>query len=75
MGIKHLIRIKEVFKDNPLKTFAPSYFTNVEQIEYSQVLLSLQYLWEDQKIVLTKKGRYMLKDGAKEIKERALQLE
>jgi len=75
MGIKHLRIIKEVFEKYPAIEFTPTYFNAEYNIDYNQVLMSLQYLWEDQKIILTKKGRYRWKNDTKKNNTEKLHME
>ena len=56
MGLRHLRKIEQLFKNNPDVAFAQSYFTNYENISYNTALSCLQYLWEQQKIELTPRG-------------------
>ena len=61
MGLKHLIKIETELQSNPNKEYAQSHFTNKMKIDYNQVQLILQYLWQKQLIVLTEGGKYKWK--------------
>ncbi|MDO8622637.1 MAG: hypothetical protein Q7R52_00150 [archaeon] len=56
MGLKHLIIIEHLFKNNPDEVFSQSHFTNYMDISYNTALSCLQYLWEQKKIELTPRG-------------------
>ena len=62
MGIQHLRKIQKIFEESPGIEFSQSWFTNNASIDYNQVLLALQYLWENGKIELTSEGKYILKN-------------
>lgn len=57
MGIKHLVKIERLLRENPSKSFYKTFFVQKLNINYSSVLIILDYLIKSKKIKIVKEKK------------------